>query len=124
LASYQEKLEELTELGATVIAASVENLETTLEMEAKYGLTFPVAYGVTEEQIEDFHPLMNEDHHGRYIQPMEFMLLRDGTVFGSMYASGPVGRMGADEVINSIKIRERRRLEREAEAAEAAKEKP
>lgn len=120
MASYQENLEELTALGATVIAASVENLETTREMVDKYGLTFPVAYGVTEEQVKDFHPLMNEDHHGRYIQPMEFMLLRDGTVFGSMYASGPVGRMGADEVINSIKSRERRRLEREAEATAEA----
>ena len=121
MASYQEKLDELTEFGATVVAASVENLETTQEMVEKYGLTFPVAYGVTEEQVKDFHPLMNEDHHGRYIQPMEFMLLRDGTVFGSMYASGPVGRMGVEEVLNSIKSRERRRLEREAEQAEAAK---
>jgi peroxiredoxin len=121
LASYQENLADLTELGATVIAVSVADLDSTKEMVEKYGLTFPVAYGVTEEQVKDFHPLMNEDHHGRYIQPMELMLLRDGTVFGSMYASGPVGRMGADEVINSIKTRERRRLEREAEAAEAKK---
>jgi hypothetical protein len=54
---------------------------------------------------------------------MEFMLLRNGTIFGSMYASGPVGRMGADEVINSIKGRERRRLEAEAQAAEGEKQK-
>jgi peroxiredoxin len=49
LASYQEKLEELAELGATVIAASVENLETTLEMVEKYGLTFPVACSATDD---------------------------------------------------------------------------
>jgi peroxiredoxin len=118
LASYQEKLEELTELGATVVAVSVENLESTQEMVEKYGLTFPVAYGVTDDQVEGFHPLYNEDHHGRYIQPMEFLLLRNGSVFGSMYASGPVGRMGVEEVLNSIKSRERRRLEAEAQEAE------
>lgn len=121
MASYQENLDELTELGATVVAVSVESLESTQEMVEKHGLTFPVAYGVTGDQVEGFHPLYNEDHHGRYIQPMEFLLLRNGSVFGSMYASGPVGRMGVEEVLNSIRSRERRRLEREAEEAEAAK---
>lgn len=121
MASYQAKLDELTELGATVIAASVENLESTKEMVEKNGLTFPVAYGLTEEQIADYHPLPNEDHHGRYVQPMEFLVLRNGTIFGSMYASGPVGRMGVDEVLNSMRGRERRRLEAEAEKAGEAK---
>jgi len=48
---------------------------------------------------------------------MEFIVLRNGTIFGSMYASGPVGRMGVEEVLNSIKSREHRRLESEADKA-------
>lgn len=114
MASYQSKLDELTKLEATVIAASVESKESTEEMAQANGLTFRFAYGVTEEQVAGYHPLPNEDHHGRYIQPMEFLVLRNGTIFGSMYASGPVGRMGVDEVLNSIRARERRRLEQEA----------
>ena len=121
MASYQEKLEELAELGATVVAVSVESQESTKEMAEKYGLTFPVAYGVTDDQVEGYHALYNEDHHGRYIQPMEFLVLRNGSIFGSMYASGPVGRMGVEEVLNSVRNRERGRLQREAEEAEAAK---
>ena len=81
------------------------------------GLSFPIAYGVTEEEVAGYHPLPNEGHHGRYIQPMEFLVLRNGSIFGSIYASGPVGRMGVDEVLNSIRNRERRRLEQEAEKA-------
>ena len=34
-------------------------------------------------------------------------------VLGSMYASGPVGRMGADEAVRLITNRERRRREQE-----------
>lgn len=121
MASYQAKLEELAGLEATVVAVSVEDLESTKEMAEKNGLTFPIAYGLKEEDVAAFHPLPNEDHHGRYLQPMEFMILRNGTIFGSMYASGPVGRMGVEEVLNSIKSRERRRLEAEAEKAGEAK---
>ena len=121
MASYEAKLDELAALEATVVAVSVEDLVSTKEMVEKNGLTFPVAYGLTEEQVAAYHPLPNEDHHGRYLQPMEFMVLRNGTIFGSMYASGPVGRMGVEEVLNSIRGRERRRLEAEAEKAGEAK---
>ena len=72
------------------------------------GLTFPVAYGVSKEQSEAFGAWWSEDRGG-YIQPAEFLLGRGGVVLGSMYASGPVGRMGADEAIHQITNRERRR---------------
>ncbi|MBO54843.1 MAG: hypothetical protein CL886_04190 [Dehalococcoidia bacterium] len=38
------------------------------------------------------------------------MLGRGGVVLGSMYASGPVGRMRVEEAINLINNRERRRI--------------
>ena len=41
-----------------------------------------------------------------FIQPAEFLLGRGGVVLGSMYASGPVGRMGADEAVRLITTRE------------------
>jgi peroxiredoxin len=108
-------------LGATVVAVSVESLGPSQEMVEKNGLTFPVAYGTTDDQVEGFHPLYNEGHHGMDILPIEFLLLRDSRVFGSMYASWPVGRMGLEERLRSIHSRERHRLERETEGAEAVK---
>jgi len=47
---------------------------------------------------------------GHYPQPMEFLVLRGGTLFGTLYASGPVGRMHVDEVLTSISGREKTRL--------------
>ena len=93
-----------------VVAATVDDLGSTEAMAKENSLTFPIAYGLQEVQLEKFDPWWADDQHGHYPQPMEFMVLRGGTIFGSMYASGPVGRMHVDEVLTSIRGRERRRL--------------
>lgn len=111
LASYQEHLGELTKLGVTVVAASVDALEPTRELVATHGLTFPVAYGLTEADVGALDPWWADDQHGHYIQPMELLVLRGGTVFGSMYATGPIGRMAVDEVLVAVRKREQQRLE-------------
>ena len=109
LAAYQEKKEELAALEATIYAVSVDSLEQAGEVAAK-GLTFPVAYGATKEDADSIGAWWSDDRGG-YIQPTEFLLGRGGVVLGSLYASGPVGRMGADEAIRLITNRARRRLE-------------
>ena len=117
LQSYQANLEELSNLGVTVVAASVDSLEDTKAMAEAAGLTFPIAYGVTDAGLEAFAPWFADDQHGHYVQPMELLILRGGIIFGAMYATGPIGRMAVDEVLYSVRGRERRRLEREAEEA-------
>ena len=112
LAAWEEKKAELETMEATIYAVSVDNLEQATEVAGK-GLTFPVAYGATQEDGDKIGAWWTEDHHGGYIQPSEFLLGRGGVVLGALYASGPVGRMGADEAIRAISARERRRLEQE-----------
>ena len=99
----------MAELGATIYAASVDTLEQAREVVAGNGITFPLAYGVTIEEATTFGAWKAEDQHGIYIQPAEFLLGRGGVVLGSMYASGPVGRMTADEAARLITNRENRR---------------
>ncbi len=106
--------EELDALGATIYGISVDSQEHAQEV-ADIGLTFPMAYGATREDSDLMGAWWSEDRGG-YIQPAEFMLGRGGVVLGAMYASGPVGRMGADEVVRSITNRERRRKEDEKAA--------
>ena len=109
MAEYEAAKAELDALGVTVIGASVDDIEHAKEMADK-GLTFPMAYGVTREESEAFGAWWSDDRGG-YIQPAEFLVGRGGVVLGSMYASGPVGRMRVDEVIRQITNRERRRQE-------------
>ena len=114
MAEYEEKKAELEALDAKIYAVSVDDQEHAQEMADK-GLTFPVAYGATKEQSELFSAWWSEDRGG-YIQPAEFLLGRGGVILGSMYASGPVGRMGADEVVRQITRREGLRREEEEKA--------
>ena len=109
MAAYQRREEELGQLGVTVIGATVEDRETAARMADEEGLSIPIAYGVTPDSVEALAPWWTQDdRHGRYLQPMEF-LLRRGIVLGSMYASGPIGRMDVEEATALIRNRERRR---------------
>lgn len=96
-------------MGLSIIGASVEPREVVEEMATKSGVTFPMAYGVTREQADILGSWWSDDRGG-YIQPTELLLGRGGTVLGSMYASGPVGRVSPDEAVHFIEGRERARL--------------
>ena len=87
---------------------------------ADRGLTFPIAYGATREDA-DLIDAWWDDSRGGYIQPAEFLLGRGGVVLGSMYASGPVGRMVAEEAIQLITTREQRRRGQEQAGAPQAR---
>ena len=114
MAEWEAAKAELEGLEASIYAVSVDTLEQAKEVAGK-GLSFPVAYGATKGDGEAIGAWWSEDRGG-YIQPSEFLLGRGGVVLGSMYASGPVGRMGADEAIRLINFRERRRKEEEGQA--------
>ena len=101
-------------VDATIYAISSDELEHAKEVVDK-GLTFKMAYGATKADGESLGAWWSEDHDG-YIQPAEFLLGRGGVVLGSMYASGPVGRMGADEAVRMINRREQMRKEQEEKA--------
>ena len=109
LASYEKCREELDQLGVSVIGATIEDRETAARMAEEEGLSFPIAYGVTEESVGPLAPMWVElKDYGRFVEPMEF-LVRRNTVIGSMYASGPIGRMDVTQLIDFIKLRDKSR---------------
>ncbi len=75
-----------------------------------------MAYAATKADGDLLGSWWSEDRGG-YIQPTELLFGRGGTVLGAIYASGPVGRMGADEAIHYITYRENIRREEEEKAA-------
>ena len=113
MAAYEAAKAELDALGVTVYAVSTDNEEQAREVQGK-GLSFPVAYGATKADADIIGAWWSDDRGG-FVQPAEFLLGRGGVVLGSMYASGPVGRMAADEVIYAIQSRENRRRQEEGE---------
>ncbi len=109
MAAWQSQQDSLAEMGLSIVGASVEPKEVVQEMANKSGVTFPMAYGFTREQADMLGSWWSDDRGG-YIQPTELLLGRGGTVLGSMYASGPVGRVSPDEAVHFIEGRERARL--------------
>jgi len=117
LASYQAQLKDLEDLGISVVAASIDSKEETAKLADSLGLTFPIGYGVRAEQVTAFDPWWGDDEHGRYIQPMEFLVEQGGAIVGSMYGSGAIGRIAAEAVLFTVKNRDRRAAEGRAAAA-------
>jgi hypothetical protein len=87
-------------LGVTVIAATVDSEEHTLDV-AK-DLNFPVAHGVTQADADLIGAWWEprRDH----IQPSEFILRGDGRVIASTYSNSPVGRMDPGETLTLLKF--------------------
>ena len=111
LAAYEAAKAELEALGVTTIAVSTDTAGQAREVK-DHGLTFPVAYGAAKADADTIGAWWSDDRGG-FIQPSEFLLGRGGVVLGAMYASGPVGRMAADEVIHAVTSRENRRRQEE-----------
>jgi peroxiredoxin len=114
LAAFEKSRAQLEAKGCALLAASVDTEELARKAAQAAGLTFPVAFGLTRTDADAIGAWWGKHPpDGEHLQPAEFLLGRGSTVLGSMYASGPVGRMGADEVIRSITSRERARIQRE-----------
>ncbi len=114
MAEWEAAKAQLDGVEASIYAVSVDSLEQAKDVAGK-GLSFTVAYGATKADAEAIGAWWSEDRGG-YIQPAEFLLGRGGVVLGAMYASGPVGRMGADEAVRAITRRESMRKEQEQKA--------
>ena len=113
MAAFEANKAELEALGVTIIGATTDTLEQAQDIANNDpGLTYQVAYGVTKEDADLLGSWWSEDREG-YIQPTEFIMGRGGVILGALFASGPVGRMGVDEVIRMITNRERRRQQQE-----------
>lgn len=102
LMDFQRALEQLHEIGAEVVALSVDPLEKAQETVTKHHLTFPVLYGLDAHDIaQKIGASLNEDP--LYLQATGFVLQPDGTIAVSVSSSGAIGRLVAADTINFIK---------------------
>lgn len=109
MAEWERNFEELISFDAAVYAVSVDDVEEA-NIVATIAPHLKIAYGASKSQSDSVGALWN--HEGSYIEPTEFILGRGGIVLGSVYASGPVGRMSPTDVIQLIKAREHNGLSR------------
>ena len=102
MAGFEKHREQLTALGAKVIAASIDPAEKARDYAV--GLAWPtwtqIGYGVTREQADQLGSWWEERR--QIIQPSEFILNAQSKVIGSSYSDGPLGRIEAADVVRLI----------------------
>ncbi|HEX3541342.1 MAG TPA: peroxiredoxin family protein [Acidimicrobiales bacterium] len=102
LRAFQRASENLTQVGARVVALSVDDEATTKELIAKHGLTFPVGFGVDARAVaEATGAFVNDDP--TFLQSTWFVLDPDGRVLISVYSSGAIGRLVPEDVVGLIR---------------------
>jgi peroxiredoxin len=102
LRAFQRATDALTEVGATVVALSVDDETTTAELIAKHGLTFPVGFGADALAVAKVTgAFVNPDP--MFLQSTGFVLNPDGQVVVSVYSSGAIGRLVPEDVIGMIR---------------------
>ena len=98
MVAFNELKQQFDEVGASILAASVDTLDNATVVQE--GLDFRVAYGVTRDQAASIGSWW-EDRRS-IIQPSEFILGRDGSVKSATYSTGPVGRLMPEDALKLI----------------------
>lgn len=106
MAGINSELSALNDLDVSVIAASTDAQDKALEVAAN--LSFPVAYGVTQEQAEILGAYWEPNRP--IIQPTEFLLDANHKIITATYSAGPIGRMNAPDLVKVVQFNEKKRL--------------
>ncbi|HZC52418.1 MAG TPA: redoxin domain-containing protein [Mycobacterium sp.] len=102
LRAFQHAQDSRAKVGAKVVALSVDNEETTAELIAKHGLTFPVGHSADAAAVSATTGAF-VDPAGGYLQSTGFVLAPDGQVIVSVYSTGAIGRLVPDDVVGLIR---------------------
>ena len=102
LAAFSRALDALTELGAKVVALSVDDEATSAALAARHKLRFPVGHSADAGKVAAATgAYVNDDR--RHLQSTGFVLAPDGTVLVAVYSSDAIGRLVADDVAGYIR---------------------
>lgn len=102
LRAFQRAQSTLADIGASVVALSVDDEETTAALIASRGLTFPVGFGADARAVADMTgAFVNPDPV--YLQSTGFVLDPAGKVVVSVYSSGAIGRLVPEDVAGLVR---------------------
>ena len=102
LRAFQRASQALAEVGAKVVALSVDDEATTAELIAKHRLTFPVGHSADAAAIADATGAF-VDPDGEFLQSSGFVLDPAGRVVVSVYSSGAIGRLVPEDVVGLVR---------------------
>ena len=102
LAAFSRAKEALEQVGARVVALSVDDEATSSALADKLRLSFPLAHSADAAAVAAAVGSYVNDEP-RYLQSTGFVLAPDGTVVTAVYSSGAIGRLLPDDVVGLVK---------------------
>jgi len=98
LRAFQRAKDKLADVGARVLAVSVDDEATTRESMCRYRLEFPLACDAAAHALAEVAgAFVNEDPV--YLQSTGFVLDPRGRIVVSVYSGGAIGRLVPEDVI-------------------------
>ena len=102
LAGFSRAANTFAEIGIKVVALSVGDLATSTALAEKLRLSFPVGHSADARAIAALTGAhVNSDP--LYLQTTGFVLDPNGTILISVYSSGAIGRLVADDVAGFVR---------------------
>jgi peroxiredoxin len=102
LRAFERARESLADVDTRVVALSVDDEATTQALIDKHGLTYPVGHSADARAVSQATgAFVNPDPV--YLQSTGFVLDPDGAVIVSVYSSGAIGRLVADDVVGLVR---------------------
>jgi peroxiredoxin len=102
LASFSRASQTLADVGARVVALSVDDEAAASALVDKHRLAFPVGHSADADKVSELTgAYLNEEPH--YLQSTGFILAPDGSVLTAVYSSAAIGRLVADDVVGFIR---------------------
>jgi peroxiredoxin len=102
LRAFQRARDGLAEVGAEVVALSVDDEATTADLIARLGLEFPVGHSADARALAEATGAFIHDDP-LFAQSTGFVLNPGGGVVVSIYSSGAIGRLVPEDVIGLIR---------------------
>jgi peroxiredoxin len=96
LIGFRDKDAHLRELGARVVALSVDSLDQSRKLAIELELPFIMCHDLNAEEVVE-HLGCYVNRSPVYLQPSGFILRPDGRILQSVYSSGPIGRLEAPD---------------------------
>ncbi len=102
LRSFQRSQPQLEELGAKLVALSVDDEPTSHALSDKLGLTFPLGHSADARAVAAATgAFVNEEP--LHLQSTGFLLDPSGKVLLSVYSSGAIGRLVPEDVVGMLR---------------------
>ena len=103
-------MEDFHRENVDVVALSVDPLDKAREMAERVKATFPIVYGLKVPEDAEKVGAYWEERRG-IVHATNFIIDADKKVIQACYATGPIGRIVAEDALRSVQGQKRRKAQ-------------